>query len=83
MNELQLFNNPELGAVCIIAINGETFFVGKDIGAQILGYTNTLKAVRNHVGEEDKLTERIVLAGQNSEVVCINESCLYSNHGFG
>ncbi|MEG2935551.1 MAG: phage antirepressor KilAC domain-containing protein [Clostridium sp.] len=77
MNELQVFNNPELGAVRTIIINGEPFFLGKDI-ADILGYTNTPKAIRDHVDEDDKLTERIVLAGQNREVVCINESGLYS-----
>lgn len=52
-------------------------FVGKDV-ADILGYTNTPKAIRDHVDDEDKLTERIVLSGQNREVVFINESGLYS-----
>lgn len=41
-------------------------------------YTNTQKAIRDHVDEEDKLTERIVLSGQNREVIFINESGLYS-----
>ena len=36
------------------------------------------KAVRDHVEDEDKLTERIVLSGQNREVIFINESGLYS-----
>ncbi len=52
-------------------------FVGKDV-ADILEYTNTAKAIRDHVDEEDKLTERIVLSGQNREVIFINESGLYS-----
>lgn len=77
MNELQVFNNSELGSVRTTTINGEPFFVGKDV-ADILGYTNTPKAIRDHVDEEDKLTERIVLAGQYREVVVINESGLYS-----
>lgn len=52
-------------------------FVGKDV-ADILRYTNTPKAIRDHVDDEDKLTERIVLSGQNREVIFINESGLYS-----
>lgn len=46
--------------------------------ADILGYANTPKAIRDHVDDEDKLTERIVLSGQNREVIFINESGLYS-----
>lgn len=34
--------------------------------------------MRDHVDEEDKLTERIVMSGQNREVIVINESGLYS-----
>jgi len=37
-------------------------FVGKDV-ATALGYTNTQKAIRDHVDSEDKLTERFVLSG--------------------
>ena len=56
---------------------GETWFVGKEV-AEALGYTNLPKALRDHVDEEDKLTERIVLSGQRREVVFINESGLYA-----
>lgn len=75
--ELQVFNSTELGSVRTTIINGEIMFVGKDV-ADILGYTNTPKAIRDHVDDEDKLAERIVLSGQNREVVFINESGLYS-----
>ena len=47
---------------------GETFFVDKDV-AKALGYSNTQKAIRDHVDDEDKLTERIVLSGQNRRSV--------------
>ena len=43
-----------------------------------LGYRNTMKAVRDHVCEEDKLTEQIVLSGQNRKAIFINESGLYA-----
>lgn len=77
MNEIQIFNNSDFGEVRVTTINNEPWFVGKDV-AEILGYSNTQKAIRDHVDGEDKLTERIVLSGQNREVVVINESGLYS-----
>ena len=77
MNNLQIFNSPDFGQVRIVQQNGEPWFIGKDV-AEILGYSNTPKAIRDHVDDEDKLTERIVLSGQNREVAIINESGLYS-----
>ena len=76
-NKMTLFTNEELGNVRALEIDGEPYFIGKDV-ATALGYTNTQKAIRDHVDNEDKLTERIVLSGQNREVVFINESGLYS-----
>ncbi|RHC13322.1 phage repressor protein [Roseburia intestinalis] len=72
-----MFKNREFGEIRTVTVDGEPWFVAKDI-AEILQYTNTQKAIRDHVDEEDKLTERIVLSGQNREVICINESGLYS-----
>lgn len=77
MNDLKTFENEEFGTIRTVTIDNEPWFVGKDV-ADILGYTNTPKAIRDHVDEEDKLTERIVLSGQNREVVVLNESGLYS-----
>ena len=77
MNELMTFVNEEFGTVRSTVINGEPWLLGKDI-ADILGYTNTPKAIRDHVDTEDKLTERIVLSGQNRSVIFINESGFYS-----
>ena len=53
MNSIKVFNSPEFGEVRTIEINGEAWFVGKDV-ADILGYSNTNKAVSVHVDEEDK-----------------------------
>lgn len=75
--ELQVFQNAEFGSVRTTTVNGGVMFVAKD-AATILGYTNTAKAIRDHIDDEDKLTERIVLSGQNREVIFINESGLYS-----
>ncbi len=77
MSEIKIFENTEFGLVRTIEINGESYLVGKDV-AEILGYTNTPKAIRDHVDKADKLTERIVLSGQNREVILINESGFYS-----
>jgi prophage antirepressor-like protein len=77
MNELQTFENSEFGQVRTTVIDNEPYFVGKDI-AEILGYTNPPKAIRDHIDDEDKLTERIVLSGQKREVIVINESGVYA-----
>ena len=75
---VQLFVNKELELeVRAVEINGEGWLVGKDV-AEVLGYSNTAKAIRDHVDIEDKLSERIVLSGQNREVILINESGFYS-----
>lgn len=77
-SKIQLFTNEELDMkVRVVEINGEPWLVGKDV-AEVLGYSNTAKAIRDHVDIEDKLSERIVLSGQNREVSVINESGLYS-----
>ena len=75
--ELQIFENDEFGKIRTLLIDGEPWFIGKDI-AEKLAYTNTAKAIRDHVDEEDKLIERIVLSGQKRSIICINESGLYS-----
>lgn len=77
MTDLQIFNSPEFGAIRTIEKDGEPWFVGKDV-AEILGYTNTPKAIKDHIDYEDKLTERIVMSGQSREAILINESGLYS-----
>lgn len=76
MQDLQTFNFEEL-PVRKLEIEGEQFFVGSDV-AKILGYSNPQKAIRDHIDNEDKLTERVVLSGQNRNVIIINESGLYS-----
>ena len=60
-----------------IAIDGEPWFVGKDV-AEALGYSNTRKAIRDHLDDDEKLEERIVTSGQRRKTVLINESGLYS-----
>lgn len=77
MSEIKIFSNPVFGNISEIEINNEPMFIGSEI-ASILGYSNPQKAVRDHIDEDDKQAERIVLSGQTREVVLINESGLYS-----
>ncbi len=77
MNELQIFKNPEFGEIKTLTINGEPYFVGKDV-ASILGYKDTSDAMKKHVDVEDKLTRRFADSGQNREMYIINESGVYS-----
>lgn len=76
-NQVQIFSNAEFGSVRTILIDGEPWFVGKDV-AENLGYSDTAKAIKMHVDEEDKLTRQFVVSGQNRNMVIINESGLYS-----
>ena len=76
--EIKIFKNEMFGEVRTLTNEqGETFFVGKDV-AEALGYTNTRKALQDHVDDEDKgVTKRDTLGGIQQMVV-INESGLYS-----
>lgn len=76
-NEIMLFKNEEFGEVRTLVIDGEPWFVGKDV-ATILGYKDTSDALKKHVDTEDKLSRRFADSGQNREMYVINESGLYS-----
>ena len=77
MNELKIFKNSEFGEIRTVEIDGEPWFVGKDV-AEILGYANPSKALSDHVDEEDKLNnESLSSLGQRGGWL-INESGLYS-----
>ena len=75
-SNLQLFAF-EGSQVRALEIKNEPWFVGKDL-TNILGYTNGPKAIKDHVDEEDKLSERIVMSGQHRQAFLVNESGLYS-----
>ena len=85
MNELMVFNNAEFGQVRTMEINGEPWFVGKDV-AEALGYSNSSKAVSVHVDNEDKQFVMIDIAHSHfgnmpigqSKTAIINESGVYA-----
>lgn len=60
-------------------MNGEPYFVGKDVAVS-LGYAKPENAISAHVDQEDKTTTLIQGDGSNykSKTTLINESGLYS-----
>lgn len=78
--QIRTFNSslhPEFGNLRTLTIDGEPWFVGKDV-AEALGYADPKNAVPKHVSEEDKLRTQIEYAGQMRSITIINESGLYS-----
>lgn len=53
-NEVQLFENEEFGKIRTLVLNGEPWFVGKDV-AEKLGYENQNRDIQRHVDEEDRI----------------------------
>ena len=78
MNELQIFNNEEFGEIRTVEVDGEPWFVGKDI-ARALGYERPTKAILDHVDGEDKRAIPIQDSiGRMQETPIINESGIYA-----
>lgn len=81
MNEIKIFRNEEFGEIRTVIIDGEPWFVGKDISIK-LGYSDPKDAIRKHVDAEDK---QLIQKGQiatleipNRGINIINESGLYA-----
>ena len=79
MNELKIFENEQFGSIRTVEIDSTPYFVGKDV-AEILGYSNSRKALIDHVDEEDKIDGVTIRdsIGREQRPVFINESGLYS-----
>lgn len=77
MEKVQVFKNEEF-EVRTVEINGEPWFIGKDV-ANVLGYSNSRKALADHVDSEDKniVTIRDGIVGNPNQTI-INEPGLYS-----
>lgn len=77
MEKVQVFKNEEF-EVRTVEVDGEPWFVGKDV-ANVLGYSNSRKALADHVDSEDKntVTIRDGIVGNPNQTI-INESGLYS-----
>ena len=77
MNELQTFTNDVFGQIRTTIIDGEPWFVGKDI-AEALGYADPTGAVRKRVDVEDKGVAKMATPSGAQEMAIINESGLYA-----
>jgi len=83
-NPFQLFNHPKFGQVRVAQIDGEIFFVGKDV-AKALGYERPDMALKRHVDERDKRTLLVATfqcmkgtRGGQRRMTVIKESGLYA-----
>lgn len=74
MEELQVFNSDEFGTIRIKTIDGEPWFVAKDV-ADKLGYAQTSNMMKR-IDEDDSKSS--ILDGMNMKSSLINESGLYS-----
>ena len=81
MSNIEIFNNPKFGSVRTLEIDGEPWFVGKDI-AEALGYTDINHTITDHVDDTDRINSKT--QGQNDPEFgqrgtwLINESGMYS-----
>ena len=78
-HNMQIFENEQFGKIRTVEIDGSVWFVGKD-AAKSLGYSNTRKALSDHVDDEDKrdgVTIRDPI-GRLQNPLMINESGIYS-----
>lgn len=77
MNELKIFENAEFGEIRTVNIDGEPWFVGKDV-ATALGYSKPTDAVGKRVDSEDRGISKMETPSGMQDMVIINESGLYS-----
>ncbi len=75
MNTLQIFNNEEFGSIRTLMIDGEPWFVGRDV-ALALGYRMASDLVRR-IDAEDRGTHLVRTQSGDQNMTVINESGLY------
>lgn len=76
MNEMQVFSNPEFGSIRTIKVNGEPWFVLKDV-CEAFGETN-YRRVASRLEDDEKGVSQISTPGGKQNMTIVNESGLYS-----
>lgn len=77
MNEVLVFNNSEFGEIRTVVIDGEPWFVGKDLST-LLGYKDNTSAMRNNVDIDDRTVCSISTPSRGKQkMTVVNESGLY------
>lgn len=77
MNEIKVFENKQFGEIRTVTIDGQPWFVGKDV-ATALGYSNPTKAMQDHIDTEDLSFNETLKLSRQAGAWIINESGLYS-----
>ena len=77
MNNLTIFESPEFGAIRTVELDGEPWFVGKDV-ATALGYSEPHKAISCYVDDKDKTVAKVSTSGGDHAAIAINETGVYS-----
>lgn len=75
-DNFKIFSNQEFGYLRILEIDGEPWFIGKEV-ADTLGYKDTINAIKTHVDAEDKRGWQITTPSGKQRMNIINESGLY------
>lgn len=76
MNDMKIFENSEFGAVRVVDVNGEPWFVAKDV-CECLAVGNSRDAVAA-LDEDEKGVDSIDTPGGAQEMSIISEAGLYS-----
>ena len=76
-DKITIFSNEDFGKVRAVMIDGEPWFIGKDV-AIALGYSNPRDALAKRVDDEDKGVAKRDTLGGSQGLTVINESRLYS-----
>lgn len=77
MNEITIFKNEEFGSIRTLMINGEPYFVGKDV-AEVLGYASPRATISKKVDSEDKGVAKMETPRGVQDMTVINESGVYA-----
>ncbi|MEB8129685.1 BRO family protein [Mammaliicoccus sciuri] len=76
-NELQIFKNSSFGNLEVLTIEGKQWFPAIKV-AEVLGYTNPRKAVRDHTKERGVTIRSVIDSlGRNQDKKFIDEGNLY------
>ena len=77
MNELIIFNNPDFGEVRTIEIDGDAWFVLRDV-CDALEISKTAEVASRLDNDEVDLTDVVDSRGQKQNTYIVNESGLYN-----
>lgn len=77
-SETITFASQEFGNIRVLDIDGQPWFVGKDV-AVALGYKDSTNALKSHVDDDEKKGWQITTSSRGMQTaIIINESGLYS-----